>query len=189
VITARPPRECAFFRADARLTNGRQPKPRSRLPHVVQFVVHWGGREKETPPISIGAAVLQFLLSIMTIPAVKLLPPSALYQPEIGPSPEALLVTLAVSIALLPPVYVLWSGRIELSAPAEQQREAEDQGGSRAYMRMMISKMMRIRTRRPPPMYIWNLLSRADWSSIPAQHRKTNTADASGGRDEQRLEA
>jgi hypothetical protein len=95
---------------------------------VVQFVVRWGGREKETPPVSIGAAVLQFLLSIATIPAVKLLPPSALYQPEIGPSPEALLVSLAVSIALLLPLYVLWSGRIEWSAPAEQQREAEEQG-------------------------------------------------------------
>jgi hypothetical protein len=95
---------------------------------VVQFEVRWGGREKETPPMSIGAAVLQFFLSITTIPAVKLLPPSALYQPEIGPSPNALLVTLAVSIALLLPVYVLWSGRIELSAPAEQQREAEEQG-------------------------------------------------------------
>jgi hypothetical protein len=95
---------------------------------VVQFVVRWGGREKETPPVSIGASVLQFLLSIATIPAVKLLQPSVLYQPEIGPSPDALLVTIAVSIALLLPVYVLWSGRIELSAPAEQQHEAEEQG-------------------------------------------------------------
>jgi hypothetical protein len=39
-----------------------------------------------------------------------------------------LLFALAVSIALLVPVYLLWSGRIELSAPAEQQREAEEQG-------------------------------------------------------------
>jgi hypothetical protein len=94
---------------------------------VVQFVVRWGKREKETPPISIGASVLQFLLAITTIPAAKLLPPSVLYQPEIGPSPEALLVALALSVALLAPVYLLWWGRIELSAPAEQQREAEEQ--------------------------------------------------------------
>lgn len=95
---------------------------------VVQFVVRWGGREKEAPPISIGASVFQFLLSIVTIPAAKLLPPSVLYQPEIGPSRDALLVALAVSVALLAPVYLLWSGRIELTAPAEQQREAEEQG-------------------------------------------------------------
>ena len=94
---------------------------------VVQFVVRWGRREKEAPPISIGASVLQFLLSIVTIPAVKLLPPSVLYQPEIGPSPEALLVALAVSVGLVVPVYFLWSGRIEVRAPAEQQREAEEQ--------------------------------------------------------------
>ena len=94
---------------------------------VVQFVVRWGRREKEAPPISIGASVLQFLLSIVTIPAVKLLPPSVLYQPEIGPSPEALLIALAVSVGLVVPVYFLWSGRIEVRAPAEQQREAEEQ--------------------------------------------------------------
>jgi hypothetical protein len=94
---------------------------------VVQFVVRWGGREKETHPISIGASVFQFLLSIMTIPAAKLLSPTVLYQPEIGPSLDALLVALAVSVALLAPVCLLWSGRIRLSAPGEQQREAEEQ--------------------------------------------------------------
>lgn len=94
---------------------------------VVQFAVRWGTREKELPPISISASVFQFLLSITTIPAVKLLKPSVLYQPELGPSPDALLFTLAVSVALLAPVYLLWSGRIELNAPAEQQREAEEQ--------------------------------------------------------------
>lgn len=93
---------------------------------VVQFVVRWGRREHELPAISIGASVLQFLLSIATIPAVKLLPPSVLYQPEIGPSTAALLVTLAVTAALTVLVYVLWSDRIEVKAPAEQQREAEE---------------------------------------------------------------
>ena len=94
---------------------------------VVQFVVRWGAREKELPPISIGASTFQFLLSITTIPAAKLLPPSVLYQPEIGPSAGALLFTFAESVALLAAVYFVWSGRIELNAPEEQQREAEEQ--------------------------------------------------------------
>jgi hypothetical protein len=93
---------------------------------VVQFVVRWGRREKELAPISIGAAVFQFFLGIATIPVVKLFPPSVLYQPEIAPSPEALLGTLAVSVLLLGLVYLLWFGRVDLYAPAEQQREAEE---------------------------------------------------------------
>jgi hypothetical protein len=71
---------------------------------------------------------LQFLLSVATIPAVKALPPSVMYQPEIGPSTEALLVTLVATAALSVLVYVLWSGRIEVRASAEQQREAEEHG-------------------------------------------------------------
>ena len=49
---------------------------------VIQLMVRWGRRENELPAISIGASVLQFLLSIATIPAAKLLPPSVLDQPE-----------------------------------------------------------------------------------------------------------
>jgi hypothetical protein len=93
---------------------------------VVQVVVRWGKREKEIPPVSISAAAFQLLLSISTIPAVKLLPPSVLYQPELGPSLDALVLALALSAVLLVLVYVLWSGRIEFNAPAEQQREAEE---------------------------------------------------------------
>jgi hypothetical protein len=93
---------------------------------VVQFVVRWGGKERELPPLSIGASVLQFFLGIATIPAVKLLPPSALYQPELGPSAEALLISFAVSAALAALVYALWSDRIDVRAPSEQQREAEE---------------------------------------------------------------
>ena len=93
---------------------------------VIQFFVRWGRRESELPPISIGASVLQFLLGIATIPAVKMLNPSVLYQPEIGPSTAAMLFVLGVSVVLAAAVYVLWSGRIELRAPAEQQREAEE---------------------------------------------------------------
>jgi hypothetical protein len=76
--------------------------------------------------VSIGASVFQFLLSIVTIPAVKLLPPTVLYRPELAPSPNALLVSVAVAAVLLALVSLLWSGRIELRAPREQQREAEE---------------------------------------------------------------
>ena len=92
---------------------------------VFQLIVRWGRRERELPPVSIGASVLQFLLSIVTIPAVKLLAPSVLYQPELAPSLAALLVAAAVSAVLLALVLMLWSGRIELRARPEQQREAE----------------------------------------------------------------
>ena len=56
---------------------------------------------------------------------MKLLPPSVLYQPELGPSRDAMIVALVVSVALFAVVWVLWAGRIELRAPADQQREAE----------------------------------------------------------------
>ena len=93
---------------------------------VVQLVVRWRRREKEIRPVSIGAAIFQFLLSITTLPAVKLLPPSVLYQPELGPSLQALLLVLVVSALLLALVYLLWVGRIEIKAAPEQQHEAEE---------------------------------------------------------------
>ncbi|CAN5267637.1 hypothetical protein BH18ACT14_BH18ACT14_01340 [soil metagenome] len=93
---------------------------------VFQLVARWGGREKEFPPVSISAVVFQFVLSIVTLPAVKLLPPSVLYQPELGPSLDALLIAFALSAVLLALVYLLWAGRIEWDAPPEQQREAEE---------------------------------------------------------------
>ena len=92
---------------------------------VVQLVVRWRGREKESRPISLGAAVIQFLLGIATIPAVKLLPPTALYQPELGPSGAVLLVALGSAAALAALVYLLWIGRVDRAAPLEQQRDAE----------------------------------------------------------------
>jgi hypothetical protein len=93
---------------------------------VLQIVVRLGRRETELAPVSIGASIFQFVLSIITIPAVKLLPPSVLYQPELGPSRDALLVALGLSAVLSAFVWLLWAGRIELDAPREQQREAEE---------------------------------------------------------------
>jgi hypothetical protein len=95
---------------------------------VVQLVVRLGRREKELSPVSIGASVLQFLLSIVTIPIAKLLPPSVLYQPEIAPSASALMAVAIASVVLLGLVYLAWFGRIDKRAPAEQQREAEEHG-------------------------------------------------------------
>ena len=95
---------------------------------VLQFVVRWGGRENELTPISLTAATFQFLLMVVTIPAVKVLPPSVLYQPEIGPSAQAFLLILALSFALLALTYAVWWGRIEADAPREQQREAYQHG-------------------------------------------------------------
>jgi hypothetical protein len=93
---------------------------------VVQVAVRWRRREREYPPVSMSAAVFQFFLSIVTVPVAKLVSPSALYQPELGPSTGALLITLGVSAVLALLVYVVWSGRIELTAPREQQAEAEE---------------------------------------------------------------
>jgi hypothetical protein len=92
---------------------------------VVQFGVRWGGRKRELTPLSITASVFQFLLSIVTIPVAKLFPPSLLYQPEIGPSAAALLAAIAFTGVSVLLVSLLWSGRITLRAPLEQQREAE----------------------------------------------------------------
>jgi hypothetical protein len=93
---------------------------------VVQVVVRWRGRVREITPISLSAAFFQFVLSIVTVPVAKLLRPSVLYQPELAPSLVTLLATLAAAIALVALVYVLWSGRIALTAPSAQQREAEE---------------------------------------------------------------
>jgi hypothetical protein len=92
---------------------------------VVQFAARWGGREREFTPLSVGASFFQLLLSIVTLPAARLLSPSVLYQPEIGPSAEALLAAVATAVAAAALSGLLWAGRIDRQAPREQQREAE----------------------------------------------------------------
>ena len=92
---------------------------------VFQLAVVWGGRQRELAPVSIGASVLQFLLSIITIPIAKLLPPSILYQPELAPSVGATAFILTLAAALVILVWLAWFGRIEGRAPRRQQREAE----------------------------------------------------------------
>lgn len=92
---------------------------------VVQFTVRLGDREKKPAPASIGASVLQFLLTILTIPIAKLFPPSILYQPEIGPSVQALVAVVASALTLSVAAGAVWAGRTSLSAPREQQQEAD----------------------------------------------------------------
>jgi hypothetical protein len=90
---------------------------------VVQAVIRWRGKVTELPGLSLSASVLQFLLGIITIPAVKLLPPDVLYQPELGPSRGAFVVILAVAMLVAVAVVAVWGRRIDWHAPPEQQRE------------------------------------------------------------------
>jgi hypothetical protein len=113
---------CSVLAISAALARGGVARPDL---DVLQLVVRWRDRERELPAISLGASVFQFLLGVVTIPAVKLLPPSVLYQPELAPSGESLVLLLVSSVALVVLVYVLWSGRIRIEALPDQQREAE----------------------------------------------------------------
>jgi hypothetical protein len=93
---------------------------------VLGVSIRWGGKVRDAPPLSLSASVLQFLLSIATLPAAKLLPPSILYQSELAPSAEGLLALLAAAVIVGLLALLLWWGRIAITAPREQQREAED---------------------------------------------------------------
>jgi hypothetical protein len=92
---------------------------------VLGVSIRWGGKVRDAPPLSLTASVLQFLLSIATLPAAKLLAPSILYQPELAPSAQALVVLLAATVVFVLSTYLLWWDRIAITAPREQQREAE----------------------------------------------------------------
>jgi hypothetical protein len=92
---------------------------------VIQFIIRRGGKDFEVPPISIGASISQMILSIITIPAVKSMPPDVLYQPEFAPSSVVLVIALAAAAISGLAVLAAWHNRINWHAPAEQQREAE----------------------------------------------------------------
>ena len=93
---------------------------------VVQFIIKRPLTTQELPPISIGASVLQFALSILTIPLIKAIPPSAFYLPEIGASWQTLAITTAITAVLVAATLITWRGRIDWEAPRDQQREAEE---------------------------------------------------------------
>jgi hypothetical protein len=84
-----------------------------------------GGKEYELPGFTITGMSMQLLSNFGVFPAVELLKPSALYQPELGPSPELLLATGAAAALLCPIAWLAWRGRIAMRAPREQEREAE----------------------------------------------------------------
>jgi hypothetical protein len=92
---------------------------------VLQVTLKYAKRAREVDPLSISASVLQFLLSIATIPLVKTFEPGLLYQPEIGPSLPLLAAVSTAALLLVLVTVVVWSDRIDWQAPFWQQREAE----------------------------------------------------------------
>jgi hypothetical protein len=84
-----------------------------------------GGQPFELPGFTITGMSMQLLSNFGVFPAVELLEPSALYQPEIGPSPELLLALAAAFVTLTAAAYLAWWGRITVRAPRAQEREAE----------------------------------------------------------------
>lgn len=84
-----------------------------------------GGKEYELPGFTITGMSMQLLSNFGVFPAAELLEPSALYRPEIGPSPELLLATGAACALLCALAYLAWRGRIAVRAPREQERETE----------------------------------------------------------------
>jgi hypothetical protein len=84
-----------------------------------------GHKDKELPGLSFGGILMQALSNLGVFPTVALTSPTIFYHPEIGPSPEFLLITGATAALLSAIAWLCWRGRITWHAPREQQREAE----------------------------------------------------------------
>ena len=98
-------------------------------PHldVVHVVLKRPQRDDiKLPGISLSASVLQIVLGAFTLPVVKVLPPSTLYQPEVGPSAAFLALTTAVAGASVALALWAWRGHIAVRATREHQRKAEE---------------------------------------------------------------
>jgi hypothetical protein len=89
-------------------------------------VIRPGGREHDLPGVSVGGLFVQLLLNIGVFPAVKLLPPSILFRPQLVPSSGLLLASFVVATLSMLAGLWSWKGRISWRAPSEQQREAEE---------------------------------------------------------------
>ena len=94
---------------------------------VYEIVVKRPGHKAlNLPGVSLGASFVHLLLNIGAFPAVKLLPPQTLYQPEMGPSAALLGWLAVVALGLLGIGFASWWGRVAWRAPRRQQREAEE---------------------------------------------------------------
>lgn len=91
---------------------------------VVKVTLDWYDRI-EVPPISLSASALQFVLSLITIPAISVLQPGVLYQPELAPSTGSLGWLIGFTLLCTVVALLAWFPRISLHAPREQQQEAE----------------------------------------------------------------
>jgi hypothetical protein len=92
---------------------------------TLQISLRWRSRDRQFEPLSLSASVQQFVLGVLTLPAVKVLDPDVLFGPAMRPSLTAMAAALALALASVLLTVVVWSGRIQWRAPREQQREAE----------------------------------------------------------------
>ncbi len=91
---------------------------------VLQITLNWY-KEIPVPPISLSASALQFVLSLVTLPAISILRPGVLYQPELAPALDGLLLLTGFTLLTVVAGLAAWYPRIAVRAPREQQREAE----------------------------------------------------------------
>ncbi len=93
---------------------------------VVHFVIRRPRREEyKLPGLSISASILQIIAGTLTIPAVKGLPPSSFYSPEVAPSPAFFLGTLAITTLAVVAMLLVWRDRLDWRASREQQAATE----------------------------------------------------------------
>jgi hypothetical protein len=78
-----------------------------------------GHADRELPGISLGALLVQLILNILTIPAVKLFPPTFFYRPEMGPSLVALGWSGAVAALLSGAALLSWRGNLCWTSQAD----------------------------------------------------------------------
>lgn len=83
----------------------------------------------ELPGISLGAAWVQLLLSILTFPTIKTFSPGILYGPAMAPSLPLLAWTTAAAVVALTAGFAAWRGRLAWRASPAQQRAADSLAG------------------------------------------------------------
>lgn len=83
-------------------------------------------KDRELPGISLSASLVQIVLGAITLPIVKVLPASTLYQPQIAPSMQFLVGMVVASVVSVLGALLVWRGRLAGRAGREQQRKAEE---------------------------------------------------------------